>query len=215
MAHVNTDQQAINAAQQSDERTPQTVDKIILASGSPRRRELLQQIGLDFEVKVFEINEAPHLHEAPADYVVRLAIEKAQAAIDQLPADTIVIAADTTVTIDGQILGKPINQADAVAMWQRLSGRNHYVMTGVAVARNGVTLHRRVTTEVHFSHLSATDMQRYWATGEPIGKAGGYAIQGRGAAFIPKINGSYSNVVGLPICETLDLLKEIQTIHAD
>lgn len=185
---------------------------IVLASSSPRRRELLQQVGLDFEVKSFEINESPHLHEAPADYVVRLAIEKAQAAIEQLPENTVVIAADTTVTIDGQILGKPVSQADAFAMWQRLSGRNHYVMTGVAVACNERMLHRRVTTEVHFSHLSRTDMQQYWATQEPLGKAGGYAIQGRGAAFIPKINGSYSNVVGLPLFETLDLLEEIQEV---
>ncbi len=183
---------------------------IILASSSPRRHELLQQVGIEFEVNSLEIDESPHLHEAPADYVVRLAIEKAQAAIAQLAPDTIVIAADTTVTIDGQILGKPANQAEAFAMWQRLSGRDHFVMTGVAVAKNQTVLHRRVTTEVHFAHLTQADMQAYWQTGEPIGKAGGYAIQGKGAAFIPKIQGSYSNVVGLPIFETLDLLKEIQ-----
>ena len=183
---------------------------IILASSSPRRRELLQQIGLEFEVNSFDIDESPYLHEAPADYVVRLAIEKARAAIAQLPADTIVIAADTTVTIDGQILGKPANQAEAFAMWQRLSGRDHFVMTGVAVAKNQTVLHRRVTTEVHFAHLTPTDMLAYWQTGEPIGKAGGYAIQGKGAAFIPKIHGSYSNVVGLPIFETMDLLRDIQ-----
>lgn len=183
---------------------------IVLASSSPRRRELLQQIGLEFEVNSFEIDESPYLHEAPADYVVRLAIEKARAAIGQLPADTIVIAADTTVTIDGQILGKPVSQADAFAMWQRLSGRDHFVMTGVAVAKNQTVLHRRVTTEVHFAHLTPANMLAYWQTGEPIGKAGGYAIQGKGAAFIPKIHGSYSNVVGLPIFETMDLLREIQ-----
>ncbi|XID75282.1 Maf family protein [Alkanindiges sp. WGS2144] len=183
---------------------------IVLASSSPRRRELLQQVGIDFEVHSFEIDESPHLHEAPADYVVRLAIQKAQAAIAQLAPDTIVIAADTTVTIDGQILGKPASQADAFAMWHRLSGRDHFVMTGVAVAKNQTVLHRRVTTEVHFTHLTAADMQAYWQSGEPLGKAGGYAIQGLGAAFIPKIHGSYSNVVGLPLFETLDLLKEIQ-----
>lgn len=183
---------------------------IVLASASPRRRELLQQVGVSFDVQVFEIDETPYLHEAPADYVVRLAIGKAKAAIRELPADTIVIAADTTVTIDGRILGKPVDQADAFSMWQRLSGRDHFVMTGVAVARNNVVLHRRVTTEVHFAHLTHADMQQYWASGEPVGKAGGYAIQGLGAAFIPKIHGSYSNVVGLPLFETLDLLKEIQ-----
>lgn len=183
---------------------------IVLASSSPRRRELLQQIGVEFEVKAFEIDETPHLHESPADYVVRLAIQKASAAVVNLPPDTIVIAADTTVTIDGQIMGKPVNQADAFAMWQRLSGRTHFVMTGVAVARNDRVLHRRVTTEVYFSYMSVSDMQNYWHSKEPVGKAGGYAIQGLGAAFIPKINGSYSNVVGLPLFETLDLLNDIK-----
>ena len=187
---------------------------IILASASPRRKELLEQVGVEFRVQSFEIDESPYPHEAPADYVVRLAIQKAQAAIEALPADSIVIAADTTVTVDGRILGKPVDQADAFAMWQRLSGRDHFVMTGVAVAKNQTVLHRRVTTEVHFSPLSHADMLAYWQTGEPVGKAGGYAIQGLAAAFIPKIYGSYSNVVGLPLVETLDLLKEIQRLSS-
>lgn len=183
---------------------------IVLASASPRRRELLQQVGVPFEVQVFEIDETPKLHESASDYVVRLALEKARVAVAQLPPDTVVIAADTTVTIDGRILGKPVDKTDAFNMWQRLSGRDHFVMTGVAVACNDQFLHRRVTTEVHFKRLTQTDMQQYWDSGEPIGKAGGYAIQGLGAAFIPKIHGSYSNVVGLPLFETLDLLKEIK-----
>ncbi len=180
---------------------------IVLASGSPRRKELLEQVGVEFTVQVFEIDESPHLHEAPADYVVRLAIQKAQAAIPHLPADTIVIAADTTVTIDGKILGKPQNQADAFAMWQRLSGRDHFVMTGVAVAQNQTVLHRRVTTEVHFARLSLADMQAYWHTGEPIGKAGGYAIQGRAEALVDWMAGSHSGVIGLPLYETRALLR--------
>jgi septum formation protein len=183
---------------------------IVLASASPRRRELLQQVGVPFEVFSLEIDETPLYRESAADYVVRLAMEKARAAQAQLLPDTIVIAADTTVTIDGRILGKPTDKVDAFNMWQRLSGRNHFVMTGVAVACNDEILHRRVTTEVHFKRLTQADMQLYWESGEPICKAGGYAIQGLGAAFIPKINGSYSNVVGLPLYETLDLLKEIK-----
>ena len=184
---------------------------IILASSSPRRRELLQQIGLEFEVNSFEIDESPYLHEAPADYVVRLAIEKAQAAIVQLAPDTIVIAADTTVTIGGQILGKPVDQDDAFAMWQHLSGQTHQVLTGVAVACGDRLLSTVVATSVHMLALTSTQMQAYWDTGEPLGKAGGYAIQGRAAAFIPRIEGSYSNVVGLPLVETLQLLQQIQS----
>ena len=164
---------------------------IVLASASPRRRDLLQQVGLEFDVQSFDTDETPHLHESPADYVVRVAMQKARHALTHLPTDTIVIAADTTVTIDGQIMGKPVSQADAFAMWQRLSGRHHFVMTGVAVGKNQTILHRRVTTEVAMCALSTLDMQTYWHSGEPIGKAGGYAIQGLGAAFIPKINGKW------------------------
>lgn len=183
---------------------------IILASGSPRRRELLTQVGVDFSVQVFEINESPHVAETPAAYVARLAISKAQAAIPHVPAQTIVIAADTTVTIDGLILGKPQDQADALQMWQRLQGRTHQVLTGVAVCQGTRCLSQVVCTEVVMRQLTEVEMQAYWQTGEPLGKAGAYAIQGRGAAWIPAIHGSYSNVVGLPLVETLALLQQIQ-----
>ncbi len=188
--------------------------KIYLASTSPRRKELLAQVGMSFQPCVIEIDESVWPDEAPDTYVARLARAKAAAALAQLAdmpdraPDAIVIAADTTVTIDGHILGKPADQADAFAMWQRLSGRTHQVMTGVAVATDSQIWVQVVVTEVVFSSLSVAQMQAYWACGEPQGKAGGYAIQGRGAAFIPRISGSYSNVVGLPLVETLDLLRQ-------
>lgn len=184
---------------------------IILASGSPRRRELLQQVGLDFEVQVFEIDESSQPNEHPTDYVLRLAESKARAAQAHLPADCIVIAADTTVSIAGQILGKPVDQADAFAMWQQLSGQVHHVYTGVAVARGELLYSTVVATAVHMQPLNLQQMQAYWDSGEPLGKAGGYAIQGRAAAFIPRIEGSYSNVVGLPLVETLQLLQHVQS----
>jgi len=184
---------------------------IVLASGSPRRRELLQQVGVDFQVKVFEIDESSRPNENPADYVLRLAQAKARTAQAQLPSDSVVIAADTTVTIAGQILGKPTDQADAFAMWRLLSGQTHQVLTAVAVARGDTLLSQVVQTHVSMLPLSEQQMLVYWDSGEPIGKAGGYAIQGRAAAFIPRIDGSYSNVVGLPLVETLQLIQQIQT----
>lgn len=183
---------------------------IILASGSPRRRELLQQVGVVFEVKVFEIDESVLPDEVPTAYVRRLAESKARAAQAHLPADDLVIAADTTVTIAGQILGKPVDQADAFAMWQQLSGQTHQVYTAVAVGCGERLLSVVVATAVQMLPLSDEQMQAYWDSGEPVGKAGGYAIQGRAAAFIPRIDGSYSNVVGLPLVETLQLLEQIQ-----
>jgi septum formation protein len=182
---------------------------IILASGSARRRELLQQVGVVFSVQVFEIDESPHPNEAPDAYVRRLAQQKARAAQPHLPAHCTIIAADTTVTVDGQILGKPTDRDHAFAMWRLLSGRSHEVMTGVAVACGDQCLSLHVVTTVEFLALTDAQMQQYWDTGEPLGKAGGYAIQGRGAAFIPAIQGSYSNVVGLPLVETLQLLDRI------
>ncbi len=183
---------------------------IVLASGSPRRRELLAQVGVDFAVQVFEIDESVLPNESPVAYVERLAQQKAQATVPHLPAQTIVIAADTTVTIDGNILGKPVDAEDAYRMWRLLSGRTHQVMTGVAVACGDQLRYTHVVTQVEMLALTEQQMQAYWQTGEPLGKAGGYAIQGLGAAFIPAIRGSYSNVVGLPLVETLDLLQQIQ-----
>lgn len=180
---------------------------IILASTSPRRKELLEQVGLQFTTASIDVDESHIEGEIPSDYVVRLAREKALAAMPDFPEDTVIIAADTTVTIDGHILGKPVDQTDAFAMWQLLSGRTHQVMTGVAVAYAGAIQTAIVKTDVEFLSLTPEQMQSYWDSGEPIGKAGGYAIQGRGAAFIPRIQGSYSNVVGLPLVETLILIN--------
>ncbi|MEC7118475.1 MAG: Maf family protein [Pseudomonadota bacterium] len=180
---------------------------IVLASGSPRRRELLAQVGVDFTVQVFEIDESVQPNESPAHYVERLALEKAASARPHVSAEAIVIAADTTVTVDGEILAKPIDYPDAVRMWRLLSGRQHQVMTGVAVSTAMKSLSTVVHTTVAMRTLSESEMWAYWQTGEPLGKAGGYAIQGRAAAFIPRIEGSYSNVVGLPLVETLQLLQ--------
>jgi len=185
--------------------------QIILASTSPRRQELLQQVGVAFTTAVIDIDESTLAGEEPADYVRRLACQKAQAALPYFDQDHLIIAADTSVTIDGLILGKPASRVDAFSMWSLLSGRCHQVMTGVAVAYRGQLSSTVVTTEVEFLKLDQDMMQRYWDSGEPIGKAGGYAIQGRGAAFIPRIDGSYSNVVGLPLVETLALLEALIT----
>lgn len=181
-------------------------NNIVLASTSPRRKELLEQVGLQFITAGIDIDESIVDGESASEYVVRLAREKAQAAVPQFSIQTLIIAADTTVIVDGHILGKPVDQKDAFAMWQLLSGRIHQVMTGVAVAFAGVIKTDFVITDVEFLPLTLSQMQSYWESGEPVGKAGGYAIQGRGAAFIPRIQGSYSNVVGLPLVETLALL---------
>jgi len=183
--------------------------QVVLASTSPRRKELLEQVGMQFTTVAIDIDESIVTGEIPSDYVVRLAQEKALAAVCNFSEQTIIIAADTTVTIDGYILGKPANRNDAFAMWSLLSGRTHQVMTGVAVAFLGGIKTTVVQTDVEFLPLTYEQMQNYWDSGEPIGKAGGYAIQGLGAVFIPRIHGSYSNVVGLPLVETVELIKAI------
>ena len=185
---------------------------IILASSSPRRRELLQQLGLDFEIYSPDIDESVLAEESVEQYVERLACTKAEAVFQQYP-DTIIIAADTTVAVDHHILGKPVSKQHAFEMWKLISGRKHHVFTGVCVRTKQKKLSIVVRTEVEFQVLSLNDMECYWDTGEPLGKAGGYAIQGIAARYIPNIIGSYTNVVGLPLHETAQLLQIVKALN--
>lgn len=186
--------------------------RIILASSSPRRKELLEQVGLKFEIFSPDIDESVCIGESADHYVQRLAQQKAQAILAQFP-DAIVIAADTILVLDHKIIGKPESKQHAFEIWTALSDRQHDVLSGVCVRSSECdpnTIQSMVVrTQVHFRKLSQLDMEQYWATGEPIGKAGAYAIQGYAAQFIQRIEGSYSNVVGLPLYETLQLLKNI------
>lgn len=186
--------------------------RIILASSSPRRKELLEQVGLKFEIFSPDIDESVCIGESADHYVQRLAEQKAQAILAQFP-DAIVIAADTSLVLDHKIIGKPESKQHAFEIWTALSDRQHDVLSGVCVLSSECdpnTIQSMVVrTKVYFQKLSQLDMEQYWATGEPIGKAGAYAIQGYAAQFIPRIEGSYSNVVGLPLYETLQLLKNI------
>ena len=182
---------------------------LILASSSPRRKELLLQVGLDFTVCSPDIDESVLKHEQIDGYVERLARQKAQAVLALYPSST-VIAADTSLVFANQIIGKPESKQHAFDIWRLLSGQKHQVLTGVCVANAKQLLSVVVRTEVEFQYFSAKDMDEYWATGEPIGKAGGYAIQGFAAKYVKHINGSYSNVVGLPLHETIQLLDQIQ-----
>ncbi len=186
---------------------------LILASGSARRRELLQQLGLDFQVLSPDIDESLYENESIADYVQRLSRQKAQVVLAQHP-EAVVIAADTSVSILGQILGKPLDREHAFAMWSMLSGTTHEIYTGVSIASYAEQSTIVVKTQVEFQVLSQADMEYYWNSGEPVGKAGAYAIQGIAAQFIPRIVGSYSNVVGLPLHETVQLLKKFNILRS-
>lgn len=181
---------------------------IYLASGSPRRRELLTQLGVRFEVCVTDIDESSPVGEASDAYVRRMAAGKARAALARLPSHRApVLGADTTVCIDRDRLGKPADPAAGAAMLRRLSGREHEVLTAVAIndgEREAVAVSRTI---VAFRPLADAEIEAYWATGEPRDKAGGYAIQGLGAVFIASIHGSYSGVMGLPLFETARLLN--------
>ena len=170
---------------------------VVLASGSPRRHELLAQIGVQFTVRVPDIDESPEPSEAPEAYVRRLAFAKAAAVSST--ADELVIAADTTVELGGEILGKPLDEHDAASMLRRLSARTHRVHTGVAVRLGEVEVAEVCTTLVTFVELDEAMVQWYVGTGEPMDKAGAYAIQGRGARFVKEIRGDYFNIVGLPV----------------
>jgi septum formation protein len=189
---------------------------LVLASASPRRRELLTQAGFSFEIHPADIPEDPLQGEEPTAYVSRLAREKAQAVFNELTQagsrtngePLTVLGADTTVTLDKVILGKPADAADATRMLRMLSGRTHQVITGVAVVTpNGMKVAAEVTS-VQFLPLTDQEIADYVATGEPMDKAGAYAIQGRAARWIPRIEGCYFNVVGLPLALVTSLLED-------
>ncbi|WP_372996151.1 Maf family protein [Marinobacter sp.] len=179
--------------------------QIILASASPRRAELLQQIGLNFLVRPADIDETPEPAETPEHYVERLAREKAMA-VAESAGNCLVLGSDTSVVLDGVILGKPADPADARATLARLSGATHQVMTAVALTAEGQCQSCLVITEVRFRELSAGEIEAYVASGEPMDKAGSYGIQGLGGIFVNELRGSYSAVVGLPLQETAALL---------
>ena len=190
--------------------------RLILASASPRRRELLTQAGFTFEVHPAHVNEDLRSGEDAIAYVVRLAREKALSVFAEIPSEgpvapqVVVLGADTTVTLDDHILAKPEDAADAARMLRMLSSRTHRVITGVAIATaKGVEVAAEVTG-VQFRTLSEEEIAAYVATGEPMDKAGAYGIQGLAAKWIPRVEGCYFNVVGLPIARTIDLLAEVR-----
>ena len=178
-----------------------------LASTSPRRRELLEQVGIGYTLIRAEVDETPLPAEPPAAYVERLARAKAEAGLQAAGGEGLVLGADTTVVADGLILGKPRDRAEGLALLERLSGREHAVLSAVALATAGRTEARVQVSRVHFRATTAAEREAYWATGEPAGKAGGYAVQGRAAVFIERLDGSYSGVMGLPLYETCELLR--------
>lgn len=181
---------------------------IALASASPRRRELLTQLGLNFVVVNGDIDESQQPDESPQAYVTRLAKAKAQAGYANQSTPLPTLGADTIVEVDGQVLGKPVDFADFQRMMQLLSGRQHQVRTAVALCTGAVTAEVLVTTEVWFKALSEEDIRQYWQSGEPADKAGGYGIQGKAGRFVTRLCGSYFAVVGLPLFETETLLAQ-------
>jgi septum formation protein len=192
----------------------QPMPRLHLASRSPRRAALLNLLGVDFVLVDVEVDESQRVGERPADYVRRVAADKAHAGSAQLDASAVVLAADTTVSVDGVIFGKPRHQADATAMLTQLSGRWHEVFTAVVIAIGGRHCIDVVKTRVEFRALAPATIAAYWRSGEPADKAGAYGIQGLGGALIKRIDGSYGAVVGLPLCETIALLDQAGVKHA-
>jgi septum formation protein len=183
---------------------------IILASASPRRAELLASAGIDFTVVPGDIDETPLPGEEPLAHVLRLAEGKAREAASRSDG-RFFIGADTIVLCDREILGKPVDNAAATQMLKKLSGRMHHVITGFAIIdrERGKAVKRTISTEVFFRLLHDAEIAAYVATGCPLDKAGAYAIQGGAAAMVIRINGSYTNVVGLPLCEVVEVLREM------
>jgi len=193
---------------------PNSAD-LVLASASPRRRELLEQLGLVLEVTPANVDESPLPEERPANYVRRVAAAKCDAVANNRPGDRPplpVLAADTIVIVDDQILGQPTDDADARRMLQLLAGRRHEVTTAYRISFGGRTLERAVTTMVAFRPLRPAEIDAYVASGEWRGKAGGYAVQGRAGAFVPELRGSHTNVIGLPVAEVLADLQALEAL---
>ncbi len=182
---------------------------IILASASPRRSELLTRMGLEFEVRTAEHDETMDLTADPSDEVAKISKRKAMAVYPYCHADDVIIAADTIVVCDGLVMGKPRSESDAFSMLRRLSGRNHEVMSGLCVMKGDYVETTTVTTTLRFAHLSDEEIRAYIATGEPMDKAGAYAIQGLAAMFAVGIDGDYYNVVGLPVCTLAKILRKL------
>lgn len=193
-----------------------TKNSIVLASASPRRSELLESAGIIFTVVSGDIDETPLPGEMPVAHVLRLAEGKARA-VASIAAGRFFIGADTIVLCDGEIMGKPCDNADAVRMLRALSGRVHQVITGFAIVdrQTGRTLSRVVSTEVTFKLLAEKEISTYVASGCPLDKAGAYAIQGGAAYMVERIDGSYTNVVGLPLCEVVAALSEMGALKGD
>jgi septum formation protein len=185
---------------------------LVLASASPRRRELLEQLGLVLQVTPANVDETPHPGERPGDYVRRVAAAKCDAVASGRPPDLAILAADTIVVVEDQILGQPTDEADARRMLLALAGRRHDVTTAYRIAFGGRTLDRAVTTTVSFRLLQPAEIDAYAACGEWRGKAGGYAVQGRAGAFVSELRGSHTNVIGLPVAEVLADLQALEAL---
>lgn len=192
----------------------QNKHEIVLASGSPRRQQYLQEMGLKFTVRTSVVNEQPIAGESPEDFVMRMAVEKAVSVSRQYP-DAWVISGDTVVCLDKKILGKPLDEKEAVALLLTMSGREHRVLTGFCVTHSGqgVKVVKSVNTFVRFTVFTKETAEAYVAAGESLDKAGAYGIQGKGACLVESIDGSYSNVVGLPLCELLNVLLSHKVIE--
>lgn len=187
---------------------------LVLASASPRRAELLGSLGLTFDVRAADIDETVRPGEDPSAYVERVARDKAAAVVTAEPG-ALVVAADTTVVLDGRILAKPTDVDDARLMLRSLAGRTHTVLTAVVAAHDGSTVARVTTTEVTFAPISEAELNWYLATGEPFDKAGAYGIQGAGGLFVTRIEGSYHNVVGLPLDALAAVLADLDLALLD
>lgn len=183
--------------------------ELILASASPRRSELLRHLGVPFRVVIADVDETPMPQEAPVPYTLRLAEAKARAVLTLYSAAT-VLGADTIVTLDGDLLGKPADADDARRMLRLLRNRNHAVTTGVALLQAGTTLTHAEATQVFVGNITDAEIDAYIATGEPMDKAGAYGLQGQAQRWIPRIEGEYSNVIGLPVARVYAMLQSLR-----